>query len=103
MIEPPHDVHQADRVDVEDCRRIGIVAQLRRIAGQAENVLEPDRRGAQQVRLNAEHIPIAARVVQDRLDARVLLNLNAQALRAHAGRRTRRVGHVDCVHAKLRQ
>ncbi len=41
--------------------------------------------------------------MQNRLDAGVLLNLDAQALRAHARRGARRVGHIDGVHAELRQ
>ncbi len=41
--------------------------------------------------------------MENRLDAGVLLNLDGQALRAHAGRGARRVGHVDGVNAELRQ
>ncbi len=41
--------------------------------------------------------------MEDGLDAGVLLNLNAQALRAHAGRGARRVGDVDSMDAKLCQ
>ncbi len=65
--------------------------------------LQADRRCAEQVGLDAQHIPVAARVVQNRLDAGVLLDLDAEALRAHAGRRARRIGHVDGVYAQLRQ
>jgi hypothetical protein len=39
--------------------------------------------------------------VQHRFDAGVLLNLDAETLRAHPRRRTRRVGHVDGVHTQL--
>ena len=46
---------------------------------------------------------VAAGVMQNRLDAGVLLNLDAEALRAHARRGARRVGHVDGVDAELRQ
>ena len=41
--------------------------------------------------------------MEDRLNAGVLLNLDAEALRAHAGRGAGRVGHVDGVDAELRQ
>ena len=82
---------------------IRIVAELGRIASEAENVFEADRRCAEQVRLDAQHVSIAACVMQDRLDAGVLLNLDAEALRAHAGRRAGRVGHVDGVYAELRE
>ena len=97
VVQIVDDVHQADRVDVEDRGCVRIVAQLRRIAGEAENVLQPDRRCAQQIALNAQHIAVAAGVVQDRLDADVLLDLHAEALRAHAGAGARRIRHVDRV------
>ncbi len=58
---------------------------------------------AEQVRLDGEQIAVAAGVMQDGLDAGVLLNLDAEALRAHAGRGARRVGDVDGMHAKLRE
>ena len=103
VIQTAHDVDQADGVHVEDRGGVGIVAQLGRIAGEAEDVAQADGRGAQQVRLDAEHVAVAAGVVQHRLDAGVLLNLDAEALRAHAGRGARRIGHVDGVHAELRQ
>ena len=50
-----------------------------------------------------EQIAVAAGVMENRFNAGVLLNLDAQALRAHAGRGARRVGHVDGVDAELRQ
>ena len=103
VIQPVHDVDQADRVDVEDRGGIGVVAQLGRVAGEAQDVMQPDRRSSQQVRLDAEDVAVAAGVVQNGFDAGVLLDLDAQALRAHAGRGARRVGHVDGVHAELRQ
>ncbi len=103
MIEAAHDVDQTDGVDVKHCSRIRIVSQLGRIAGEAEDVAQADGRSAQQVGLDAENVAVAAGVMQNRLDAGVLLNLDAEALRAHAGRGARRVGHVDGVHAELRQ
>ncbi len=103
VIEPAHDVDETDGVDVKDSSRVRIVAQLGRIAGEAEDVVQADGRGAQQIRLDGENIAVAAGVMQDRLNAGVLLNLDAEALRAHAGRGARRVGHVDGVHAQRGQ
>ena len=77
----------------------GIVAQLRRVAGKAENVLEPDRGGAQQVGLDAQNIAVAAGIVQQGLDAGLLLDLDAEALRAHPRRGARRVGNIDHMDA----
>jgi hypothetical protein len=98
-----HDVDQTDGVHVKDCGGVRIVAQLGRVAGEAQNVVQADGRSSQQVRLNRKQIAVAAGVMQNRLNAGVLLNLDAEALRAHAGRGARRVGHVDGVHAELRQ
>ena len=50
-----------------------------------------------------KNVPVAAGVMQDGLNAGVLLNLNAEALRAHAGRGMGRVVDVDGVHAELRE
>ena len=101
VVQPPHDVHQPNRIHIEHRRRIRIIAQLGRIAGEAKNILQPDRRRAQQIALDAQHIAVAAGVVQQRLDAGLLLNLDAQALRAHARRRARRVGDIDGVDPDL--
>ena len=98
-----HDVDQADGVHVKYRSRVRIVAQLGRIAGEAEDVVQADGRGSEQVRLDGEDVAVAAGVMQDRLDPGVLLNLDAEALRAHAGRGAGRVGHVDGVDAELRQ
>ena len=54
---------------------------------------------AQQVGLDAEHVAVAAGVVQHRLDAHLLLDQDGQRLVAHARRGPRGVGNVDGVHA----
>ena len=101
VIEAADDVDEADGVDVEDRRGVGVVAELGRVAGEAEDIAQADRRCAKQVGLDAENVAVAAGVVQDRLDAGVLLNLDAEALGAHARRGAGRVGHVDGVDAEL--
>ena len=54
-------------------------------------------------RLDGEQVAVAAGVVQHGLDADLLLDLDAQALRAHAGAGAGRVGDVDGVDAELVQ
>ena len=49
VIEPAHDVDQADGVHVKDCGCIRIVAQLGRVAGYAKNVAQAQGSHAQQV------------------------------------------------------
>jgi len=47
--------------------------------------VQADGGGSEQIGLNAQDVPVAAGVVQDGLDAGVLLDLDAEALSAHAG------------------
>ncbi len=98
-VQVVHDVDQADRVHVEHRRRVGIVAHLRRIAGDADQIVNAQRRRAQQVRLHAQHIAVAAGVVQDGFDADFLLHQQRQRLVAHARRGPRAVRNIDRVHA----
>ena len=65
MIQPLHDIDQADGIHVKHRRRIGIVAHLGRIAGDAQNIAQADRRGAQQIRLDGENVAVAAGVMQN--------------------------------------
>src|SRR6185436_2922940 len=51
----------------------------------------------EQVRLDPEQVPVAAGVVQDRVDPHLLLQQHAERLRAHARRGARPVGDVDRV------
>ena len=99
VIQVVDDVHQADGVHVEHRGGVGIVAHLRRIAGDADQVANSQRARAQQVRLNAQHVAVAAGVVQDRLDADLLRHHQAQRLVAQSRRSARAVGNVDGIHA----
>ena len=73
VVELRDDVGQADRVDVEDGGGIRIVAERRGIAGDEQQVANAHRVGAQQIRLDAQQVAVAAGVVQDGLDAGLLL------------------------------
>ena len=68
-----NNIDQADGIDIKDSGGIGIAAHLRRIAGDANQITNADRRRAQQVRLNAEYVAIAAGVVQNGFDPGLLL------------------------------
>ena len=54
---------------------------------------------AQQIRLDAEQIPIAARVVQQRFDPGLLLDEHRQRQRADARARALAVGNADEIDA----
>ena len=71
------------------------------IAGDADQVADADGVRAQQFRLDAEDVAVAAAEVQHRLDARLLLDELAGHLGAHARAGARAVGHVDAVDAVL--
>src|SRR4051812_21076817 len=49
LIEIVRDIHQSDRVNVEDRGGVRIIPQLRRIAGHAKNILDANGGGSQQV------------------------------------------------------
>ena len=63
----------------------------------------PARVRAQQLRLDAEDVAVAAAEVVHRLDAGLLLDQLAGDLRAHAGAGARTVGNVDAVDARARR
>ena len=98
-VEPRDHVRQADRIDVEDAGRVRIVADLRRIAGDEQQVADAHRVRAEQIRLHAEQVPIAAGVVEDRLDAGLLLHQDRRRQRAHPRAGARTVGDVHEVDA----
>ncbi len=79
--------------------RVGIVAGVRRIAGDQQDVADPHRVRAEQIRLHAEQVAVAARVVKDRLDPRLLLDHHRRGQRADSRARTRPFGDVDQVDA----
>ena len=62
---------------------VRIVADLRRIAGDEQQVADPHRVRAEQVRLHPEQVPIAAGVMENRLDAGLLLHEHRRRQRAH--------------------
>ena len=101
LIQVVDDVRQPDGIDVENGRGIGIGAHARRIAGDADQVADAGGVRAQQLRLNAQDVAVAAAEVKHRFDAGLLLNQLAGHLRAHTGAGARTVGHVDAVDAVL--
>src|SRR5260370_1694982 len=98
-IQSVHNVDQPDGVDIEHGGRIGIVAHLWGITGDANQVVNAHGIADQQLRLHAEHVAVAAREMQRRLDFSLLLDERAQGEVAQARRRTRAVRDVDGVDA----
>ena len=74
MVQAADDVHEPNRIDIENRGRIRIVSHLRRIAGNADQIPDSHRCSPKQVALDAQHVPITAGVVQDGIDADLALN-----------------------------
>ena len=72
-IQIVYDVHQANRIHIENSGCVGIIPHLRRITGDADQVADPRGCRAQQIGLNAQNVTVAAGVMQDCLDANFLL------------------------------
>ena len=94
-IEPRDHVDETDRVHVEHGRRVGVRPLLRRIARCQQDVAQSQLVRTDQIRLHADQMAIAAGVVQQRLDGRLLLDERRQGQCARAGTRPRVVRHVD--------
>ena len=93
VVETRDEVGQADRVDVEHRRGIRVVADAPGVAGDQQQVPQANRVRTQQIRLDAEQVAIATRVVQHRLDPGLLLDEHAPApARSHALRIAARPG-----------
>ena len=91
---------QVDRLEIEDGLRVGLIAALRIVAAQDQQVLDALRCGADQVARERDAIAIAARDLQDRL---VTVRGEDRGGReaADRGLAGRGVGHVDRVDLAL--
>ena len=96
-------LEQADRVEVVDGGGLGVVADLRRIAGDDDEVADADGVRAEQVRHLAEQVPVAPADVEDRLDPVALEQQGAEREVRHARHGARPVGDVDDVDAAVEQ
>ena len=74
-----------------------MIAGLGIIAGQQEEVADPQHRRAQQIRLERQAVAVAARHLENRVDAGLQDHLRHRQ-RAGAHDRAGAVGHVDRIH-----
>ena len=102
-IEPREDLDQADRIDVPDAGPGRVVADPRRIAGQRDDVADPQCVGAEQLRLERHQVPVPRRAVDEALEVEVVLDPERDGQRAHPDLGHRRVGDVDDVDAGVTQ
>ncbi len=67
---------QVDGVEVVHALGLGVVAEAHVVAGEAEDVLDAEHRGAEDVGLHGQAVTVAAGHLHDRLEA-VLLGLDS--------------------------
>ena len=102
-VEPRQHLDQADRIDVPDPGPGRVVADPRRVAGQRDDVADPERVGAEQLRLEGHQVPVARRAVDEALEVEVVLDPERHGQGAHPDPGHRRVGDVDEVDAGVAQ
>src|SRR5690606_24283460 len=74
-----------------------------RIAGYQEQVVQPKRRGAEEVGHHPEKVPVAATVMKHRFDPDLFVDENRGRKRGHSSLGSRAVRNVDAVNAGLVQ
>src|SRR5437763_6913823 len=67
-VQPGDQPGETDRIDVEDPRRVDIVPDPERLARGEQEVAQPERVRPEKLTLHLQQRPVAARVVQDRLE-----------------------------------
>ena len=93
-VQAGEDPHQTYRVHIEDRGGVRVVPEFRRVAGDRQQVADAERMASQQVRLDADQVPVAALVMEDRLDRAIPFEERGEGDRAHPGGRPRPVGHI---------
>ena len=102
VVQIVDDVGEADGVDVEDRGGVRVSAHARRIAGDADQVADPDGVRAEQFRLDPENVAVAAAEVHHGFDAGLLLDELAGDLSAQPRAGARPVWHIDAIDAVRR-
>jgi hypothetical protein len=102
-VETDEDLDQADRIDIPDARPGRVVTDPGRIAGQGDDVPDPQGVRAEQLRLERHQVPVAGRAMDEALEIEVVLDRECDRQRAHPDPGHRRVGHVDDVDAGVAQ
>ncbi len=102
LVQVIQEVDQPNGIDFEDggFQKRG---ELGSVPGDGQDIPEPQRMRSQCVGLNAQHITIAGTVVEEDVDAHLLLQEGGERERAHAARYPRAVGNVDCVHSPCQE
>ena len=79
-------MQQGDGVQIKHRLGLGMVTQLGVVAGEAQNVVNAQHGGAQQIGLQGDAVPVTAGQLEDGVQARVLQHLTgSQRTQTHDG------------------
>ena len=98
-VQPPHDPEEAEGVDLADVPPLRVVADLQRVAADDEERLDAEAGRPEEVRLDAEDVPVARGEVEDGVDPRLVPDHVRHGDGRHPEARHRVVGDVDGVDA----
>ena len=90
-------MQQRDGIKIENRLGTGMVAELRVVAGEAQDVINAEKSSSQQVRLKRHAVAVTAGQLEDGVESGILQGL-AEAQGAQAHYRGLVVGDVDCVY-----
>ena len=96
-VQSLRDAQEAEHVHFRDLPALRVVADLQRVAAQAEDRFDPEAGRPEQVRLEPEDVAVARRDLDDRFESRLPLDQRRHRDRGHAQARHRVVGHVHGV------
>src|SRR6478609_2756526 len=96
-------IDRPDRIDVPDAGACRVIADPWRIAGQGDDVANPERMSAEQLRLEGHQVPVARRAMDKALEVEVVLDPERDRQGAHPDPGHRRVGDVDEVDTGVAQ
>ena len=99
VIQPAHRVGDADRVRLDEHGRVGIVGPTGRLAGDEQDVAQPERVRAEQLGLHAGQAAVAAAELQHGFDAGLALEQQRGGERRHPGPAGRPIGDEQRVDA----
>jgi hypothetical protein len=87
-------------VEIEHRLGVGLITGGRLVAGQHQEIADPERRRAHEVALQPDAVAVPAGQLQDRLNPGVMQD-SGRCQRAHVGARAGAVGDIDSVYEGL--
>src|SRR5579859_1526415 len=95
IVHATQDADEADGVHIPDAGEIGVVAGVKRITGEGEDVVDAEGVRAEQVRLDRHQVAVASGEVDDRLQVKMVAQEAGKGEAAHTYAGHGAVGDVD--------